>query len=177
MCRIVGRVSRNPQNTFEEGLKSMLRAVAHGGPDDEGTYYKDGIALGHRRLSIIDLSPAGHQPMLSPSEEIIISYNGEIYNYGDLKKELEAEGCVFQTKTDTEVIIVAYQTWGVDSFTKLQGIFAFALIDHVKNLFFLVRDQLGVKPIYYFADDNELIFSSEIRAFKACKKDWKDHDD
>ena len=168
MCRIVGRVSKETENDFD--LKSMLHSVVHGGPDDEGTYFDDRVTLGHRRLSIIDLSKAGHQPMVSSSKEVVISFNGEIYNYLELKKELEQEGFTFQTKTDTEVIICAYQKWGTDSFNKLEGIFAFALLDKVNDSFFLVRDHLGVKPLYYFINDQELIFSSEVRAFKALKK-------
>lgn len=155
----------------------MLNSVAHGGPDDEGIYLEDGVALGHRRLSIIDLSQAGHQPMISPLKDIVISFNGEIYNYLDLRKELEAEGLIFQTATDTEVIIQAYHKWGTQCFDKLQGIFAFALLDKTKDIFFLVRDHLGVKPLYYSFDENELIFSSEVRAFRACKTDWEEDED
>lgn len=175
MCRIVGRVTREIGNDFD--LKSMLQSVAHGGPDDEGTYFDDRVTLGHRRLSIIDLSKAGHQPMVSSSKDVVISFNGEIYNYLDLKKELEQEGFTFQTKTDTEVIICAYQKWGADSFNKLEGIFAFSLLDKLNDSFFLVRDHLGVKPLYYFINDQELIFSSEVRAFKALKSTWPENED
>ena len=124
MCRIVGRVSKVPDD-FAAGLKVMMNAVAHGGPDDEGSYVDGGVALGHRRLSIIELSKAGHQPMMNEQDDIVISYNGEIYNYQELRKELELEGLNFRTKTDTEVIIQAYEFWGTGAFDKLEGIFAF----------------------------------------------------
>jgi asparagine synthase (glutamine-hydrolysing) len=177
MCRIVGRVLRDGKNNFVEGLSLMLRSVAHGGPDDEGTYFDEKVALGHRRLSIIDLSKGGHQPMLTEAKDIVISFNGEIYNYQELKKELEADGITFQTKTDTEVILKAYQKWDTHAFDKLEGIFAFALFDKEKELFFLVRDHIGVKPLYYFLDEKELLFSSEVRAFKALRADWKENED
>jgi asparagine synthase (glutamine-hydrolysing) len=177
MCRIVGRVSKEDKSDFDKGLKSMLTSVAHGGPDDEGTYMDGGVALGHRRLSIIDLSKAGHQPMMTESSDIVISYNGEIYNYLDLKKELEGEGFTFRTKTDTEVILKAYQCWGPKAFDRMEGIFAFALYDKKQELFFLVRDHIGVKPLYYFLDENELLFSSEVRAFKALRNNWKESED
>lgn len=162
---------------FAAGLKVMMNAVAHGGPDDEGSYVDGGVALGHRRLSIIELSKAGHQPMMNEQDDIVISYNGEIYNYQELRKELELEGLNFRTKTDTEVIIQAYQFWGTGAFDKLEGIFAFALYDKNKQQVFLVRDHLGVKPLYYFIDSEQLMFASEVRAFKAVKGDWKENED
>lgn len=176
MCRIVGRVSKVPDD-FAAGLKTMMNAVAHGGPDDEGSYVDGGVALGHRRLSIIELSKAGHQPMLNEKQDVIISFNGEIYNYQDLRKELELEGLNFRTKSDTEVIIHAYEFWGTGAFDKLEGIFAFALYDKNQQLVFLVRDHLGVKPLYYFKDSEQLMFASEVRAFKAVKGDWKENED
>jgi asparagine synthase (glutamine-hydrolysing) len=178
MCRIAGRVSKENSNLFCDSLKVMLGVMAHGGPDDEGTYFHEGIALGHRRLSIIDLTNAGHQPMLNEVEDIVISFNGEIYNYLELKKELEAFGYRFRTKTDTEVILKAYQYWGTKAFNKLEGIFAFALYDKKNHLFFLVRDHIGVKPLYYFLSESELLFASEVKAFTAIRPwpvnpDWK----
>jgi len=155
----------------------MLTAQAHGGPDDEGTFLHNGVALGHRRLSIIDLSPAGHQPMTTADDNLIISFNGEIYNYQSLKRELMALGCNFRTKTDTEVILYAYREWGTKAFDRLEGIFAFALFDKQRNKVLLVRDHLGVKPVYYFADNTEFIFASEVKAFKALKPQWKENED
>lgn len=177
MCRIVGRISFDGQTDFRDGLRSMLNALTHGGPDDEGIFVDKRVALGHRRLSIIDLSEEGHQPMISDSSELVISYNGEVYNYLDLKVELENEGVSFSTKTDTEVVLKSYQYWGVEAFNKFEGIFAFALYDKANELFFLVRDHLGVKPLYFFQDKSQLIFSSEVRAFKALRSDWKENED
>ncbi len=177
MCRIAGRVSRQTTIDFKEDLQKMLRVMAHGGPDDEGTYIDGHVAIGHRRLSIIDLSKAGHQPMLTEDSEIVISFNGEIYNFLELRKELETHGFVFRTLTDTEVILNAYRCWGTKSFNRLEGIFAFALYDKKQQLFYLVRDHIGVKPIYYSLDDNELLFSSEVRALKAIRNDWKENED
>lgn len=177
MCRIVGRISFDGQTDFGDGLRSMLNALTHGGPDDEGIFFDKRVALGHRRLSIIDLSEEGHQPMISDSSELVISYNGEVYNYLDLKVELENEGVSFSTKTDTEVVLKSYQRWGVEAFNKFEGIFAFALYDKANELFFLVRDHLGVKPLYFFQDKSQLIFSSEVRAFKALRSDWKENED
>src|SRR5437879_5498986 len=149
MCRIAGVASLHPVERREEILDSMINVLAHGGPDDEGTYYDDRVAMGHRRLSIIDLSKAGHQPMISPDASHVISYNGEIYNYQSLRDELEKLGKIFATKSDTEVILQAYRQWGTKAFDKLQGIFAFALYDKSRNKMLLVRDHIGVKPLYY----------------------------
>jgi asparagine synthase (glutamine-hydrolysing) len=177
MCRIVGRVSGGSNGDFNDGLRLMLASVAHGGPDDEGTYFDNGVALGHRRLSIIDLSKAGHQPMMTDSSELVISFNGEIYNYLELRNELQQAGFFFRTESDTEVVLIAYQKWGAKAFEKFEGIFAFALYDKKNGLFFLVRDHFGVKPLYYFIDENELIFSSEVKAFKALRSSWKEKAD
>jgi len=155
----------------------MLRSLVHGGPDDEGTYTDDRVALGHRRLSIIDLTSAGHQPMIAQSPEVIISYNGEIYNYLSLKNELVALGVLFHTETDTEVVLKGFQQWGVSLFDRLEGIFAIALYDKANKLFYLIRDHLGIKPIYYFLNDKELIFSSEVKAFRALDPLWKENED
>jgi asparagine synthase (glutamine-hydrolysing) len=177
MCRIVGKISRERVDNFEKGLRTMLNSVKHGGPDDEGIYIDGAVALGHRRLSIIDLSIAGHQPMVSVSSDLVISYNGEIYNYLNIKNELQNKGFSFKTQTDTEVILAAYQNWGTEAFDRFEGIFAFALYDKRRELFFLVRDHLGVKPLYYFLNEHELLFSSEVRAFKALRSDWKENED
>ncbi len=155
----------------------MLTILRHGGPDDEGVFIEAPVSFGHRRLSIIDLSSAGHQPMLSHNENIVLSYNGEIYNYRLLKQELELKGVVFKTHTDTEVIISAYEQWGISFFNRLEGIFAFSLYDKIRKKIYLVRDQLGVKPLYYFASNQELIFASEVRAFQALRGGWKENED
>lgn len=146
----------------------MCNALQHGGPDDEGVYHNEdaGVVFGHRRLSIIDLSANGHQPMTDTAQKAWITFNGEIYNYRELKTELQALGAEFNTSTDTEVIIQAYLYWGTNSFNKLRGMFAFALYNTATGATYLVRDTSGIKPLYYYVNDDQLYFSSEIKAFK-----------
>jgi len=179
MCRIAGIVlAKRSEIDIEQMLSAMLPCLAHGGPDDEGIFVEDDkIAFGHRRLSIIDTSDAGHQPMTSKNLGVVISFNGEIYNYQVLREELKGLGHSFQTATDTEVILCAYQQWGTGAFNKFEGIFAFSLFDKAGNKIFLVRDQIGVKPLYYFIDRKELVFSSEVRAFKALRPNWQENED
>lgn len=179
MCRIAGIVDRG-NNNIGNDIVAMRDSMAHGGPDSAGVYINEAraIALGHRRLSLIDLSDAGSQPMHSADGRLVIVFNGEIYNYLELKKELETLGQVFTTHTDTEVIIAAYRQWGIDSFKKLKGMFAFALYNTAKDELLLVRDQQGIKPLYYYIDNDKLYFASEIRAFKTLgrwpeRSDWK----
>jgi asparagine synthase (glutamine-hydrolysing) len=170
MCRIAGLI--NTQNTGSERakIKAMCGALQHGGPDDEGIYVsEDGtVVFGHRRLSIIDLSTNGHQPMADSAQRAVISFNGEIYNYQELKQELRSLGAVFTNNTDTEVILQAYLRWNVAAFGKLRGMFAFALHDLVSNDVYLVRDSAGIKPLYYNIQDSQLAFASEIKAFRAA---------
>lgn len=138
-----------------------------GGPDDEGYYSSDTdhLVLGHRRLSIIDLSQAGHQPMPYAAERYWITYNGELYNYKELKAELTTAGCLFNTSCDTEVILAAFSYWGDEAFKRFNGMFAFALFDtHTKDIF-LVRDGSGIKPLYFAITKEGLAFSSEVKAF------------
>jgi asparagine synthase (glutamine-hydrolysing) len=177
MCRIAGIASFYPVEGREVKVNAMIKALAHGGPDDEGTYFDNQVAFGHRRLSIIDLSKAGHQPMISADSQVVISYNGEIYNYKKLRSELEKSGRYFKTESDTEVILQAYLHWGVQAFDKFEGIFAFALYDKTFNKVLLVRDHIGVKPLYYSLADDQLIFASEVRAFKAIDQNWKENND
>ncbi|TKC08194.1 asparagine synthase (glutamine-hydrolyzing) [Pedobacter polaris] len=169
MCRIAGVITKNlSSNELNHQVTQMCNSMIHGGPDDFGVALDEEskVCLGNRRLSILDLSPAGHQPMLSDDEKIIITYNGEIYNFKILRSELIANGYQFKTKTDTEVIIKAYQFWGEAAFEKLNGIFAFCLHDKQKNCIYLTRDQSGVKPIYYKGNTQHFIFASEIKAFE-----------
>jgi len=169
MCRIAGIINKDADgNLTLQRVKAMCSIQQHGGPDDEGIFAaENGLIFGHRRLSIIDLSPNGHQPMADVNNTAWISFNGEIYNYPELKTELTALGSIFKSTTDTEVIIQAYLQWGVAAFAKLRGIFAFALYDVRKNISYLVRDSMGVKPLYYHINNGELSFASEVRAFKA----------
>jgi len=146
----------------------MCRILQHGGPDDEGIFACDDyhMVLGHRRLSLLDLSEAGHQPMSYGEGRYQISFNGEIYNYLELKHQLISLGYTFKTQTDTEVILAAFAAWGTDSFNKLNGMFSFALWDHQNAKLYLVRDPSGIKPLYYAATKEGLAFASEIRGFK-----------
>jgi len=182
MCRIAGIIDKEQDpKQLETDVKAMCNAMKHGGPDGEGFYADSPAALhfGHRRLALIDLSPTGHQPMSYNDEKFTITFNGEIYNYIELKEELLAKGLIFSTKSDTEVILAAYQFWGVESFKKFSGMFAFALYDKFKQVTYLVRDQIGIKPLYYVTDANRLVFASEVKAFKANSykylenHDWK----
>ncbi len=147
-------------------VRRMNDAIRHRGPDDEGVYIDDQVSLGHVRLAILDLSPRGHQPMKykKDNREVWIVYNGEIYNFIELRGRLEDERYSFKSNTDTEVILAAYLEWGPECVRMFNGMWAFAIYDKNKNKIFLSRDRFGIKPLYYYYDGNNLIFSSEIRA-------------
>lgn len=145
-------------------IEAMVKKTHHRGPDDSGIFIDDNLSLGHNRLSIIDLSQAGHQPMISPDNNLVIIFNGEIYNFLEIKKELEHKGYIFKSKTDTEVILLGFKAWGTKIFEKLNGIFALAIWDKKNEILYLARDPYGVKPLYYFWKDNKFIFSSEIKS-------------
>lgn len=163
MCRITGGITFSGDNFTEEVLIRMRDRLSAGGPDSFGVFLEDNIRLAHRRLSILDLSPSGLQPMIW--NEWVISYNGEIYNFTDLKDELIKEGIVFDTKTDTEVIIKAFATWGEDAVNRFRGMFAFALWNKLSQELILCRDRLGVKPLYWYFKDDLFLFASEIKSF------------
>src|SRR2546427_5638582 len=164
MCGIVGVCDLKGDPVPVGLLQRMTDRIRHRGPDGEG-YYTDGpVGFGHRRLAIIDLSPAGHQPMASVSGDVVITYNGEIYNFQKLRVELEALGYQFHSRTDTEVVIHAYEEWGEDCLSRFNGMFAFALWDRARSRLFLARDRYGVKPLYWYARDGDFIFASEIKA-------------
>ncbi len=165
MCGIVGIVNLdNKKPVSKEVLKSMTDTLVHRGPDDSGEFIDRYVAFGHRRLSIIDLSKLGKQPMSDIKGRAVIIYNGEIYNYREIKRELIKKGNSFKSKSDTEVILSSYLSQGENFIHKLRGIFAFALYDKVKKKVFIFRDRIGVKPLYYSEHDGKLIFSSEIKA-------------
>ncbi|MBT4538867.1 asparagine synthase (glutamine-hydrolyzing), partial [Candidatus Woesearchaeota archaeon] len=145
-------------------IKHMNSSLIHRGPDGQGIYTNKNISLGHRRLSIIDLSNAGKQPMCNEDETIWITFNGEIYNHRDLRKILESKGHRFKSNTDTEVIIHGYEEWGEKVLEKLNGQFAFAIYNNNSKTLFLARDRIGIKPLYYYYNDNKFIFASEIKA-------------
>lgn len=152
---------------MEDTVQKMCDVQKHGGPDDAGTWKDENVklVLGHRRLSLLDLSDAGHQPMIW-KDRYVISYNGEVYNFEILRKELQNLGHSFKTQSDTEVILAAYEQWGIQSFAKLQGMFAFALWDKQEEELLLVRDPSGIKPLYYYHNDAGIQFASETRAFQ-----------
>ena len=177
MCRIAGIVCQSNSHKNAGDLTLMLDSMAHGGPDGHGIYSDGPLSIGNRRLSIIDLSKAGSQPMISSDSNLVITYNGEIYNFKILRDKLEAIGFLFISKSDTEVILFAYQAWGTKSFELFEGIFAFALYDRKLKECFLVRDHIGVKPLYYHLSVDKLIFSSEVRAFKSVNPDWPEEQD
>src|SRR5215472_7635558 len=163
MCGIVGWYSSQEVQDARVLLKRMLSALAHRGPDDEGLYFQGPIALGIRRLSIIDVQ-GGHQPISNEDRTIWVGLNGEIYNFQELRRELEAEGHVFATRTDTEVIVHAYEEWSDDCIRHLNGIFGLVIWDSLRCRLLMARDHFGVKPLYYFDDGKRLIWASEIKA-------------
>ena len=160
MCGINGIISFKVSN-LSETVEKMNRRLSHRGPDDDGIWCSENIALGHKRLSIIDLSSAGHQPMISSCGRYVIVYNGEIYNFKELKKNLDYP---FITKTDTEVILAAWAKYGTKTVDLLHGMFAFAMFDIKEKNIYLVRDRLGIKPLYWCETAKGFAFSSEIRA-------------
>ena len=162
MCGIVGIWQKNP--VPQKIIQKMTRILAHRGPDDEGILINKNIGLGHRRLSIIDLTPTGHQPMLNEDKTLAIVYNGEIYNFLHIKKQLQKKGYRFRSTSDTEVILYAYQEWGKDCVRHFNGMWAFVIYDRKKKTFFASRDRIGIKPLYYYFDQEKLILASEIKA-------------
>jgi asparagine synthase (glutamine-hydrolysing) len=163
MCGITGIARFKNQEECEEKIRIMNRHIAHRGPDAEGIWSHAFCVLGHRRLSIIDTSPAGNQPFQSDEENLVVVFNGEIYNYIELRKELENTH-TFKTQTDTEVILAAYKRWGIDCVEHFFGMFAFALWDEKQEQLLIARDRLGVKPLYYAETEHGFIFASELRA-------------
>ena len=140
----------------------MATVMTHRGPDGHGAFVDDGIALGHRRLSIIDVD-GGVQPMTTQDGRYTICYNGEVYNYVELREQLKAGGYVFQTQSDTEVVLALFARDGVECLKSLNGMFAFAVWDREKRTVFLARDRLGIKPLYYTMDRGDLVFASEMK--------------
>jgi len=162
MCGISGIIDKNRRSVPQQEIREMTDLVAHRGPDGEGFYHAPGLALGHRRLAILDVSECGKQPM-SYLERYVITYNGEIYNYLEIREELAAVGYRFHSGTDTEVILAAYDRWGADCVERFNGMWAFALHDRVRNLVFCSRDRFGVKPFYFSDQSDRFTFGSEIK--------------
>ena len=174
MCGIAGFTRFHSPIGNEATLKKMGLAITHRGPDASGEYLDDYVGLSHRRLSIIDLSESGTQPMHSADNRYVISFNGEIYNFLTLRAELEKQGYPFQTHTDTEVILALYQTEGQSMVSKLNGMFAFAIWDKNDRTLFLARDRVGKKPLYYLYDGKNFIFASEIKSILQIPEVKKD---
>jgi len=174
MCGINGMIGIEDLDDAAMRMQQMNAALAHRGPDDSGMYCNDGIVLGHRRLAIIDLTAAGHQPMYSTDKRYVIVYNGELYNFKELRFELQRiavntnqEAYAFSTQTDTEVILASYQRWGTKCVQHFNGMFAFAIWDTETRTLFIARDRLGIKPLYYYNSEKLFLFSSEIRGLLA----------
>lgn len=168
MCGILGAITTDSQalDVDERLFSSALDTIAHRGPDDSGVWWSErrDVVLGHRRLSIIDLSAAGHQPMANEDGTIWIVYNGEAYNFAELRDELASHGHVFRSATDTETIIHGYEQWGLGVIDRLRGMFAFALYDTRNRRLILARDRVGIKPLYFASTSRGLVFGSEIKA-------------
>ncbi len=162
MCGICGVVNFNNNPVEESGIRKMMVSMKHRGPDDEGIFTDGSTGLGFVRLSILDLSQAGHQPMHSRDERYVIVYNGEIFNYIELREELEPKGYSFRTRSDTEVLLAAYQEWGERCLDRFNGMWAFVIYDRVTKSIFASRDRYGIKPFYYFICGEYFVFASEI---------------
>ena len=165
MCGITGIFdTREARPIAHPVLHRMNESQTHRGPDEGSLHLEPGVGLGHRRLSIIDVA-TGQQPLFNEDHSVVIVFNGEIYNYQELIPELQALGHVFRTKSDTEVIVHAWEAWGEDCVQRLRGMFAFALWDRNRQTFFMARDRLGVKPMHYAVlDDGMLLFGSELKS-------------
>ena len=168
MCGIAGRVNLFSQKPVEPAaIEAMCGWIRHRGPDDQGVHVDGAVGLGHRRLAIIDLSPGGHQPMANATGRFWVVFNGEIYNYRELRQQLESKGHQFKTLSDTEVLLAAFEAYGTDCLPKLRGMFAFALWDTHTRRLVLARDRVGKKPLYYRRDGHGVAFASESKAFFA----------
>ncbi|MEL6823780.1 MAG: asparagine synthase (glutamine-hydrolyzing), partial [Calditrichota bacterium] len=164
MCGITGIFNVSGKPVSINTLREMTDVVAHRGPDGSGFWTESFIGFGHRRLAIIDLSPSGHQPMQTDDGNFVITYNGEVYNYQNLRIELETKGHRFRSETDTEIVLKAFQEWGTESIQKLNGMFAFAIWDNRSNVLHLARDRYGIKPLYYYFRDGVFLFGSEVKS-------------
>ena len=167
MCGVTGVINLNGEPVSPVTLKWMTDAIAHRGPDGEGQWVEENVGIGHRRLAIIDPRPAGHQPMISVDHRYALTYNGEIYNYLDLRADLEAEGYWFRSQTDSEVVLNSLAEWGTEALLKFNGMFALALWDRREKKLLLARDRYGIKPLYYAKQDNYFSFGSEQKAILA----------
>src|SRR6266436_1575954 len=169
MCGVSGFLARAalPGDTAETRLWAMIATLRHRGPDDEGVWTDGRAGIAHARLSIIDLSPAAHQPMASADGAVWITYNGEVYNFAEIRQELDALGYPFRSRSDTEVVVNGWQAWGPKIFSRLRGMFALAIWDRRSQRLILARHRLGKKPLYYAPTAKAFLFGSEIKALLA----------
>jgi asparagine synthase (glutamine-hydrolysing) len=167
MCGIAGLIHANAEPVSPVSLRRMTDAIAHRGPDGEGHWIEGNVGFGHRRLSIIDLSPAGHQPMVNADHRYVLTYNGEVFNFRELRTELETLGFWFRSATDSEVVLNALAAWGVGALERFNGMFAFALWDRKERRLLLARDRYGIKPLYYCQQGTTFAFASEQKAILA----------
>lgn len=156
MCGVAGFVTSG-EIPGPEIIKTMTDVISHRGPDGEGYYHYENFYFGHRRLAIVDLSDAGHQPM-HYMNQYVITYNGEIYNHVELREELSACGYEFHSSTDTEVILAAYDCWGDECLKRFNGMWSFVIFDKLNDVFFISRDRFGIKPLYFYQDEKKLCF-------------------
>src|SRR5574341_57179 len=168
MCGINGKVYFNStRKVTAQALQKMAATLAHRGPDGEGVWVDQNVGLAHRRLAIIDLRPEAGQPMCNEDGTVWITFNGEIYNFQELRQELKGRGHIFKTSSDTEAIVHAYEEYGRECLSRLRGMFAFAIWDKRAKVLFLARDRVGKKPLYYFFDREKFLFASEIKSILA----------
>ena len=167
MCGLAGFIRLDGQPVDSGIIEAMTAALAHRGPDDDGIYSDVSVALGFRRLAILDLSDSGHQPMKSPDGRFVIVFNGEIYNYVELRDELRTLGYSFRSTGDTEVLLHAYHAWGADCLARLNGMWAFLIYDRRRRMVFGSRDRFGVKPLYLYCENRTVLFASEIKGILA----------
>ena len=181
MCGITGYwVRRGDATRWLDDLGSSVESLRQRGPDDSGVWVRPGarVALGHTRLSILDLSSAGHQPMRTPDGALTMVFNGEVYNFAQVRAELEGLGHTFRSRTDSEVVLTAIAQWGIKAVDRFVGMFAIAIWNERERRLLLIRDRMGVKPLYYAWNGTELWFGSELKALRAFNA-WKaeiDHD-
>src|SRR5688500_7603444 len=167
MCGIAGLINFDGAPVSPDVLRAMTDAIRHRGPDREGQWIESGVGFGHRRLAIIDLSPAGQQPMVTADGRFVLNYNGEVYNFPELRTELEARGRRFRSRTDSEVVLNALAAWGTQALGRFNGMFALALWDRSERRLLLARDRYGIKPLYILQDRGRLAFASEQKALMA----------
>ncbi|MEM6781589.1 MAG: asparagine synthase (glutamine-hydrolyzing), partial [Pseudomonadota bacterium] len=167
MCGITGILNINKKPVQYKILKAMMDSIAHRGPDGEGHYIEDYVGLGHRRLAIIDVGEGGHQPKTTQNKRFTITYNGELYNFRELRSELETKGFKFTTDNDSEVVLQAYACWGKDALLRFNGMFAFAIWDNEDKKLLIARDRFGVKPVYFTQSQSSFLFGSEIKSILA----------